>query len=166
MILHETICCLNVSFLLNYLETSPSSALRLLVLSAGPEILLPDTWPLVLRHGIRKRWRGKPFSPPHCTFSLPNSSTIFPWHELSVVPQLFFHLSRDRVFSEERARFYGAEIVSALDYLHAERNVVYRDLKVGVSEHPHFPSSLLSAAFFCLSPLPFLHFISPLAGYK
>lgn len=35
------------------------------------------------------------------------------------------------MFSEERARFYGAEIVSALDYLHAERNVVYRDLKVG-----------------------------------
>ncbi|KAL4656422.1 RAC-alpha serine/threonine-protein kinase [Arapaima gigas] len=44
--------------------------------------------------------------------------------------ELFFHLSRDRVFSEERARFYGAEIVSALDYLHSERNVVYRDLKV------------------------------------
>uniref|UniRef100_A0AAZ3RZK8 non-specific serine/threonine protein kinase n=1 Tax=Oncorhynchus tshawytscha TaxID=74940 RepID=A0AAZ3RZK8_ONCTS len=44
--------------------------------------------------------------------------------------ELFFHLSRDRVFSEERARFYGAEIVSALDYLHSEKNVVYRDLKV------------------------------------
>ncbi|KAL2098661.1 hypothetical protein ACEWY4_005141 [Coilia grayii] len=44
--------------------------------------------------------------------------------------ELFFHLSRERVFSEERARFYGAEIVSALDYLHAERNVVYRDLKL------------------------------------
>lgn len=45
-------------------------------------------------------------------------------------PQLFFHLSRERVFSEDRARFYGAEIVSALDYLHSEKNVVYRDLKV------------------------------------
>uniref|UniRef100_A0A672M1Q8 non-specific serine/threonine protein kinase n=1 Tax=Sinocyclocheilus grahami TaxID=75366 RepID=A0A672M1Q8_SINGR len=44
--------------------------------------------------------------------------------------ELFFHLSRDRVFSEERAQFYGAEIVSALDYLHSEKNVVYRDLKV------------------------------------
>uniref|UniRef100_A0AAR2JQ34 non-specific serine/threonine protein kinase n=1 Tax=Pygocentrus nattereri TaxID=42514 RepID=A0AAR2JQ34_PYGNA len=44
--------------------------------------------------------------------------------------ELFFHLSRDRVFSEDRARFYGAEIVSALDYLHSERNVVYRDLKL------------------------------------
>lgn len=46
-----------------------------------------------------------------------------------VRPQLFFHLSRERVFSEDRARFYGAEIVSALDYLHSQ-NVVYRDLKV------------------------------------
>ncbi|KAI7804185.1 putative RAC-alpha serine/threonine-protein kinase [Triplophysa rosa] len=45
--------------------------------------------------------------------------------------ELFFHLSRDRVFSEDRARFYGAEIVSALDYLHSEKNVVYRDLKRG-----------------------------------
>uniref|UniRef100_A0A8C8R795 RAC-alpha serine/threonine-protein kinase n=1 Tax=Pelusios castaneus TaxID=367368 RepID=A0A8C8R795_9SAUR len=44
--------------------------------------------------------------------------------------ELFFHLSRERVFSEDRARFYGAEIVSALDYLHLEKNVVYRDLKL------------------------------------
>ncbi|MEE6493872.1 hypothetical protein FKM82_016959 [Ascaphus truei] len=43
---------------------------------------------------------------------------------------LFFHLSRERIFSEDRARFYGAEIVSALDYLHSEKNVVYRDLKL------------------------------------
>uniref|UniRef100_A0A8C9TIP0 non-specific serine/threonine protein kinase n=1 Tax=Scleropages formosus TaxID=113540 RepID=A0A8C9TIP0_SCLFO len=43
--------------------------------------------------------------------------------------ELFFHLSRERVFTEDRARFYGAEIVSALEYLHS-RNVVYRDLKV------------------------------------
>uniref|UniRef100_A0A8C6T8T5 non-specific serine/threonine protein kinase n=1 Tax=Neogobius melanostomus TaxID=47308 RepID=A0A8C6T8T5_9GOBI len=42
---------------------------------------------------------------------------------------LFFHLSRDRVFTEDRARFYGAEIVSALEYLHS-CNVVYRDLKL------------------------------------
>lgn len=49
--------------------------------------------------------------------------------------QLFFHLSRERVFTEERARFYGAEIVSALEYLHS-RDVVYRDIKVSVHLSP------------------------------
>ncbi|KAI7793276.1 v-akt murine thymoma viral oncogene homolog 2, like [Triplophysa rosa] len=43
--------------------------------------------------------------------------------------ELFFHLSRERVFSEDRALFYSAEIVSALEYLHSQ-NVVYRDLKL------------------------------------
>uniref|UniRef100_A0A8C3GJN6 non-specific serine/threonine protein kinase n=1 Tax=Cairina moschata TaxID=8855 RepID=A0A8C3GJN6_CAIMO len=38
--------------------------------------------------------------------------------------ELFFHLSRERVFSEDRTRFYGAEIVSALDYLHSGKIVL------------------------------------------
>ena len=46
--------------------------------------------------------------------------------------ELFYHLSRVRVFSEDRTRFYGAEIISALGYLH-ENNIVYRDLKVNDS---------------------------------
>jgi len=45
--------------------------------------------------------------------------------------ELFFHLSAERVFSEERTKFYGAEIISALGYLH-QNNIVYRDLKVSV----------------------------------
>lgn len=43
--------------------------------------------------------------------------------------ELFFHLQKERKFSELRARFYAAEIVSALEYLHVEVDVVYRDLK-------------------------------------
>uniref|UniRef100_A0A8C1QET8 non-specific serine/threonine protein kinase n=1 Tax=Cyprinus carpio TaxID=7962 RepID=A0A8C1QET8_CYPCA len=46
-----------------------------------------------------------------------------------IIAKLFFHLSRERVFTEDRARFYGAEIVSALEYLHS-KDVVYRDLKL------------------------------------
>ena len=45
--------------------------------------------------------------------------------------ELFFHLSRERVFSEDRTRFYGAEITLAVQYLH-QLGVVYRDLKVGL----------------------------------
>ena len=43
--------------------------------------------------------------------------------------ELYFHLARERQFSEERTRFYGAEIICAIDYLH-KKAIIYRDLKV------------------------------------
>jgi len=43
--------------------------------------------------------------------------------------ELFFHLSREKMFSEERTRFYIAEITLAVTYLH-ERHIIYRDLKL------------------------------------
>lgn len=93
----------------------------------------------------------------------------FPCH---LVWQLFFHLSRERVFTEERARFYGAEIVSALEYLHS-RDVVYRDIKVsmwspsdegpgwtlahtGLSQGSLSPGSLLSLLSFLFQEGPVL----------
>jgi len=42
--------------------------------------------------------------------------------------ELFFHLQRDKKFSETRVKFYTAEISLGLEYLHA-RGVLYRDLK-------------------------------------
>ncbi|XP_066558680.1 serine/threonine-protein kinase Sgk2 isoform X2 [Amia ocellicauda] len=42
--------------------------------------------------------------------------------------ELFFHLQRERCFLEPRARFYSAELASAIGYLHS-LNIVYRDLK-------------------------------------
>jgi len=42
---------------------------------------------------------------------------------------LFFHLRNAKNFSEERARFYAAQLLLALDFLHSQ-NIVYRDLKL------------------------------------
>ncbi|XP_057419401.1 serine/threonine-protein kinase AtPK2/AtPK19-like [Lotus japonicus] len=41
---------------------------------------------------------------------------------------LFFHLYRQRIFSEDQARIYTAEIVSAVSHLHSN-GIVHRDLK-------------------------------------
>ena len=42
--------------------------------------------------------------------------------------ELFFHLSKNHMFSEEIVRFYAVEILLALEFLHSE-GVIYRDLK-------------------------------------
>ncbi|EGO01719.1 hypothetical protein SERLA73DRAFT_48914 [Serpula lacrymans var. lacrymans S7.3] len=42
--------------------------------------------------------------------------------------ELFWHLQKETRFSEERARFYIAELILALEHLH-KYNIVYRDLK-------------------------------------
>ncbi|KAI6216098.1 hypothetical protein M3Y94_00463300 [Aphelenchoides besseyi] len=42
--------------------------------------------------------------------------------------ELFHHLQKERSFSETRARFYAAEISTAIGYLHS-RSIIYRDLK-------------------------------------
>lgn len=66
--------------------------------------------------------------------------------------QLFFHLQRERSFPEHRARFYAAEIASALGYLHSIK-IVYRQV---------FKISLLKCLFIILFQFifrfPFLSF--------
>ena len=42
--------------------------------------------------------------------------------------ELFFHLKNARRFPESRVKFYAAEIIIALDYLHSKR-IAYRDIK-------------------------------------
>ena len=42
--------------------------------------------------------------------------------------ELFYHLCNEIRFSEDRARFYAAQLVLALEHLH-ENGIIYRDLK-------------------------------------
>ena len=42
--------------------------------------------------------------------------------------EIFFHLQKEIKFTELRAKFYAAEIVSAFEFLHS-KDIVYRDLK-------------------------------------
>ena len=42
--------------------------------------------------------------------------------------ELFFHLCNEIRFAEDRARFYAAEMVLALEHLHSN-GIIYRDLK-------------------------------------
>lgn len=63
----------------------------------------------------------------HCSFQTKNR-LIFVMEYVNG-GELFFHLSKERVFSEDRSRFYAAEIILAVKYLH-DNKVVYRDLKL------------------------------------
>lgn len=42
--------------------------------------------------------------------------------------ELFYHLRKDRKFSEKRACFYAAQMIEAIRCLHMQK-IVYRDLK-------------------------------------
>ena len=68
-------------------------------------------------------------SPQHLKYSFQTQDRLCFVMEYVNGGELFYHLSKLRTFPEDRTRFYGAEIISALGYLH-ENNTVYRDLKV------------------------------------
>ena len=64
--------------------------------------------------------------------------------EYVVGGELFTHLRDAGRFNDTAARFYAAEVLLAIDYLHA-RNVVYRDLKVPLTPPRPTPPTCFSS---------------------
>ncbi|KAH9938248.1 serine/threonine protein kinase [Fomitopsis serialis] len=61
-------------------------------------------------------------------FSFQTGSDLYLVTDFKSGGELFWHLQRETRFSEERARFYIAELILALEHLH-KYDIVYRDLK-------------------------------------
>lgn len=61
-------------------------------------------------------------------FAFQDSQHLYMIMEFVNGGELFYHLSKAGKFKEDRAKFYCAEIILALEYLH-EEGIVYRDLK-------------------------------------
>ncbi|KAG8960477.1 hypothetical protein FRC03_006484 [Tulasnella sp. 419] len=61
-------------------------------------------------------------------FSFQTASELYLVTDFKSGGELFWHLQKETRFSEERARFYIAELVLALEHLH-KYDIVYRDLK-------------------------------------
>ena len=62
----------------------------------------------------------------HCSFQ--SDDRLFYVMDYAAGGDLMMHIHRD-IFTEERARFYAAEVTLALKYLH-DNGIIYRDLKL------------------------------------
>ena len=61
-------------------------------------------------------------------FAFQSTETLYFVTEFLNGGELFFHMCNEIRFSEDRARFYAAEIVLGLAHLHSN-GIIYRDLK-------------------------------------
>lgn len=61
-------------------------------------------------------------------FAFQTESKLYLIMDFMIGGELFFHLKRAYRFNEDRVRFYSAQLILALEYLH-KRGVIYRDLK-------------------------------------
>ena len=61
-------------------------------------------------------------------FALQDKDNLYIISEFMQGGELFFHLRKEKRFTNEKARFYLVEIILALEYLHNNK-MIYRDLK-------------------------------------
>ena len=62
-------------------------------------------------------------------FSFENETKLYFVTDYYNGGSIYYHLRREGHFSVEKAKFYSAELLSALDHLH-QKGIVYRDLKL------------------------------------
>ena len=61
-------------------------------------------------------------------FAFQDETNLYLVSEFMQGGELFFHLRKEKYFSEEFVKFYAMELVLAISHIH-EKNAVYRDLK-------------------------------------
>eukprot|EP00484_Ammonia_sp_Unknown_P018242 CAMPEP_0197033076 /NCGR_PEP_ID=MMETSP1384-20130603/11576_1 /TAXON_ID=29189 /ORGANISM="Ammonia sp." /LENGTH=723 /DNA_ID=CAMNT_0042462829 /DNA_START=76 /DNA_END=2247 /DNA_ORIENTATION=+ len=81
-------------------------------------------------------------------YAFMDQNTLYLIMDLMTAGDLKFHLNRDGVFAEPRARFYAAQILLGMEHIHS-KGIIYRDLKlenVLVDEQGHIKISDLGLA--------------------
>ena len=61
-------------------------------------------------------------------FAFQDETNLYLVSEFMQGGELFFHLRKEKYFSEELVKFYAMELVLAISHIH-EKNAIYRDLK-------------------------------------
>ncbi|ETO26797.1 hypothetical protein RFI_10338, partial [Reticulomyxa filosa] len=64
-------------------------------------------------------------------YAFMDENTLYLILDLMIGGDLKYHLNHERVFPEERSRFYAAQVLLGLEHIH-NKGIVYRDLKLKI----------------------------------